>query len=188
MELLRLLARVTPFLRGIGRTLPALLLLQCGTDAVGVAQCRTIENARCVAAAQCGLVDDVEGCQRFAHDHCLHGLPLEEEPGQDMSNQCAEALLRAGRCAERSGKRSEPRSCSQSWFSESRATTICQLVEQPERATQCAFLTGNSFDSRSNSRDAGTDAAGTPASTPPPPATGAAPSSPEAGADAGTGG
>ncbi len=158
MQSLRLLERVTPFLWGIGRSLPALLLLQCGTDAVGVAQCRTIEDARCIAAAQCGLVDNVESCQRFAHDHCLHGLPLEEAPAQDLSNTCAEALLRAGRCAERSGKRTDPRSCSQSWFSQSEASNVCQIVEQPERATQCAFLTGERSNPRASSRDAGADA------------------------------
>lgn len=152
------------------RALPALLLLQCGTEAVGVAQCRTIENARCVAAAQCGLIEDVEACQRFAHDHCLHGLPLEEAPASNASDACAEALLRAGRCAERDGKRTAPTSCSQSRFAQARAKNVCEIVEQPERTEQCAFLTGEERSNRRSGSDAGAssaDARGDGASSPP---------------------
>ncbi len=40
----------------------------CGTDAIGVDDCRRIELARCAAAETCGLISDLGQCQSFYRD------------------------------------------------------------------------------------------------------------------------
>lgn len=112
----------------------------CGTDAVGVEACREIEGARCRAAAQCGLIEDVENCQRFYQDHCLHGVRLEQSPRSVDVRQCVEAIDAAGRCADREGPRTAPAECGSNLLTESSARRVCDIVEEPERAPDCAFL------------------------------------------------
>lgn len=112
----------------------------CGTDAVGVEACREIEGARCRAAAQCGLIEDVGNCERFYQDHCLHGVRLEQGPRSVDVRQCVEAIEAAGRCAERRGARTAPAECGSSQLSESTARRVCDIVVEPERAPDCTFL------------------------------------------------
>src|SRR5262245_50800694 len=70
----------------------------CGTDPVGVDDCRSIEQARCEAAKPCGLITDVSACQRFYRDECLHGLAVSSSPGSTEVEKCAAAVRAAGRC------------------------------------------------------------------------------------------
>jgi hypothetical protein len=56
--------------------LPAgVAVLSCGTGAVGVDACRTIEEARCQLAPMCSpTMFDVGRCTRFYRDECLVGI------------------------------------------------------------------------------------------------------------------
>lgn len=112
----------------------------CGTEGVGVSACRQIESARCEAALPCGEVRSVAECQRFARDNCLHGLALKDEPTNVEVTDCADAIRLAGTCADERGKSAAPASCSKKTFGKASATKICQIVVEPERTPQCAFL------------------------------------------------
>src|SRR5690606_27266048 len=83
----------------------------CGTDAVGVDECRTLELARCEEALACGFVDDVEACQRYYRSHCLHGLAVNARPSQDERDRCVEAIRKAGACARSDGPDTPLASC-----------------------------------------------------------------------------
>ncbi len=72
----------------------------CGTDAVDVAGCRTIEEARCQRAPVCGIPieppyftsgTDVDACIRFYDTACLHGLAAGD-PGASAINACVAAI------------------------------------------------------------------------------------------------
>lgn len=115
----------------------ALLCFSCGTDAKGIETCRSIESARCEAAQACGLVDDVAACQRYARDHCLHGL-VGDEASPNQVNACVGAIETLGRCADRNGKRSAPVECRDDWTMTD--VTVCELVLEPELAPRCGFL------------------------------------------------
>jgi hypothetical protein len=108
----------------------------CGTDAVGVAECRDIENVRCEAGAYCTDFRNVSACRRFERDHCLHGLRGEVSSSQTQA--CVIALRLAGECARDQGPTTEPGACTRPI--ESSAVTICDVVLQPELSRACAFL------------------------------------------------
>jgi len=112
----------------------------CETDAVGVADCRAIEDARCQAAAPCGF-PDVEECQRYARDHCLHGLPAEAPSPTDV-DACVQDLATAGECAGSLGPDTLPDACAPPLSTDGSAASICDVINRPERATACAFLLG----------------------------------------------
>jgi len=100
----------------VSLALAALLLGPgCGPEPEGVDDCREIESARCRAAAQCGVIDDVDGCVRFYHDQCLHGLPVDS-PGRPAREACVEAIEAAPEADD------------------------CAAVLEPERLSACAFL------------------------------------------------
>jgi hypothetical protein len=119
--------------------------LGCNTGAVGVEACRKVEAARCKAAEQCGLLDDVEGCIRFSEDHCLHGMDLDDEPGQVQVGFCVDAVEAAGNCAEDKTRRTDPEDCDDrgQLLAAADATEVCDIVQEPERAKPCAFLSGS---------------------------------------------
>lgn len=111
----------------------------CGTDAVGVEDCRRIEQARCAAAAPCGEVDDVDACQRFYRDQCLHGVS-GRDPGPREVDACVTAIEAAGRCA-RSDADAPLESCdSDAPDPAPNLETACDVVLYPERAEACSFL------------------------------------------------
>ncbi len=113
----------------------------CGTDARGVEDCRDIERARCSAAASCGVVTDVEGCQRFYRDHCLHGLAVAP-PAPDAVNRCIQAIEWAGSCASTEGKEAGIADCADGdLLGGGSALTACDVVLYPERTVACGFLT-----------------------------------------------
>lgn len=112
----------------------------CGTKAVGVEDCRTIEQARCRAGVPCGLVDDAEACERYYRDHCLHGLASKLPAGASVGN-CAQSIKAAGRCAETDPEISLV-DCTEEGIPSPRSqlTRACDVVAHPERASECSFL------------------------------------------------
>ncbi|MFZ5891558.1 MAG: hypothetical protein ACOY0T_10945 [Myxococcota bacterium] len=113
------------------------LAASCGTDAQGVEDCRSIEQARCHAAAACGQISDVSACTRFYRDHCLHGLSVPA-PGGPFTKACVQAIREAGDCASATGD-AVAASCSR-FGSQTRA---CKLVQMPESISACSFLVPN---------------------------------------------
>jgi len=114
----------------------------CETDARGVDDCRTIEQARCVAAKDCGFVSDVPACQRFYRDQCLHGLPVAS-PGSVKVQECVATIRAAGQCAQQAeeGANTLLQQCDPPVTQGARVLTACGLVQEPEKAVECSFLT-----------------------------------------------
>jgi hypothetical protein len=109
----------------------------CGTDAVGVSECREVEEARCDAAVSCGY-GDVQECRRFYRDHCLHGVALEQVDNVQV-DQCVAQLQNAGQCAaEQPGV--APADCARPIETQTSVATVCEVVLRTELATACAFL------------------------------------------------
>jgi hypothetical protein len=115
-----------------------LILLGCGTDAVGISECREIERARCAAAPACGFPDVAE-CQRYSRDHCLHGVTLESIDSVEV-DACVRDIERAGRCAAAQGQNTTPATCAEAVAGAGAAPTICDVVRSPELAASCTFL------------------------------------------------
>lgn len=111
----------------------------CGTSAIGVDDCRDIEQARCDAAKSCGMIEDAAACERYYRDHCLHGLPVAP-PAGDSVPTCVEVIKAAGRCAE--GDPSiELVNCDPAVASPGPGfSKACDVVTHPERTPECAFL------------------------------------------------
>jgi len=111
----------------------------CGTDAKGVDDCRDIEEARCTAAKNCGIVSDVTSCQNFYRDQCLHGLPVTP-PGSSAIRACVATIRAAGVCALQ-GTDTALADCDNQPISlETTASTTCQIVTNPEKTSECSFL------------------------------------------------
>jgi hypothetical protein len=113
----------------------------CGTDAKGVEDCREIERARCSAAAACGIVTDVEACQRFYRDHCLHGMTALP-PSPAAVDQCVETINTAGSCASTLGPDATLSQCpdENGVLDATGITLACDVVKKPEHADRCSFL------------------------------------------------
>lgn len=152
----------------------------CGTQALGVDDCRAIEEARCHAAEPCGLVDDAAACQRFYRDHCLHGLMSEPSDGASVE-ECVHAIEAAGRCASRNPE-SLLSECGDEPIPEAQpgAQSACEVVAHPERTRECAFLTNTPPNSGSGGQPA--TGMGGAADEPDEPAAGASGQAPTAGA------
>ncbi|HXX67310.1 MAG TPA: hypothetical protein VEK07_09020 [Polyangiaceae bacterium] len=78
----------------------------CGNGAVGVNECRSIEEARCRQAPACGISLEppydtsgsaVDACIRYYQVACLHGLAVPD-PGQASVNACV-AAINSGDCS-----------------------------------------------------------------------------------------
>ncbi len=110
-----------------------------GTDAVGVSECRELEQTRCAAAAPCGF-PDVGACRRYYRDHCLHGVALETISAVQV-DACVLELDRLGRCATDQGPDTLPGACAEPVATVGAAGSVCDVVRQPEAAAACAFLT-----------------------------------------------
>lgn len=108
----------------------------------------------------CGYPDVAE-CIRYERDHCLHGVALESVSVTEL-DACVQDMTRAGRCAARQGPGTPAGSCSEPIAAEPAASTACDVVRSPERASSCAFLVPG-------------------AAATPPPAPPAPPSNPDAG-------
>ena len=111
----------------------------CGTDAKGVDDCREIEEARCSAAKNCDRITDVAECQNLYRDQCLHGLPVAP-PGSTVVKACVATIRAAGLCALDQGKDTAPSDCTAVPSDVTTAQTTCEIVTNPEKTTECAFL------------------------------------------------
>jgi hypothetical protein len=79
----------------------------CGSDAVGVDACRTIETARCNAATACGFADDkVQSCILFYRDQCLDGVENADAgaPATATIDACVAAVDATATCARAGAK------------------------------------------------------------------------------------
>lgn len=110
----------------------------CGTNAVGVDECRDIERARCRAANPCGIVTDVSACERYYRDHCLHGLATKP-PADASVSACVQVIEAAGRCAS-ADPEAELKDCDEGAAPGRGLKLACDVVEHPELTTECAFL------------------------------------------------
>lgn len=114
----------------------------CGTSAVGVEDCRSIERARCQAARPCNFgidsTSDEEVCLRFARDNCLHGM-LVQAPTAGSVTKCVNAINGAGACATKK-KGTLGADCPAVEVT-STSVTVCELIEDPEQIPACEFLT-----------------------------------------------
>jgi hypothetical protein len=122
----------------------------CGTSAVGVDQCRDILDAQCAAAKTCGIITDVDACQRYYRDDCLHGLAVAA-PGTQAVNACVATINAAGVCAMADAGVSL-KDCGAVSASAPSGSTACDVIRTPQIASACAFLVPAS--------DAGTAAGG----------------------------
>lgn len=111
----------------------------CGTSAVGVDDCRDIEQARCDAARACGTITDAGECKRFYRDHCLHGLPTAAPARQDV-DACIATINNLTICANAFGQDASLDQCPAVAAADS--TRVCEVVAAPERAYACSFLAG----------------------------------------------
>jgi hypothetical protein len=133
---MRWLAAVCPWL---GLALAGAVASACGTDAVGVSQCRTLEEARCRAGVACRLVDDLPACLRFTRDNCLHGTATLSAPKRTQVTQCQGVLEDAASCA-RDSRQMSAQDCGIDLTPGSGSANVCSVVLEPERALLCSFL------------------------------------------------
>ena len=136
----------------------SLVTASCGTSAVGVDDCRNIEQARCRAGASCvdsngaPMIEDVDACERYYRDHCLHGLAVKPPAGASVS-ACVNVIEAAGRCAK-----GDPTIALEDCPKRVTATKpglaqACDVVTHPELATECAFLSNTKSSGGQSSTD-----------------------------------
>jgi hypothetical protein len=114
----------------------------CGTDAIGVGECKQIEEARCRAAAKCPEIPlgninhasgtDVDACIRFYDVACLHGLEVPDQ-GAIATAACVQAINATDGGAS------------------------CSIIEQPWTTKACAWLSPSNIPETSTP-EASTDA------------------------------
>ena len=116
----------------------------CGTDAVGVDECRDIEYARCEAARYCGLVDNtdkaVDACKRFYRDQCLHGMTSGERPGAPKVKDCIAAINSAALCAKAGKTSMADCSLAKDAGYSAEIAEPCDVIRTPENVVSCDFL------------------------------------------------
>lgn len=132
-----------PFAAGTLSALFAFVLVHasgCGTDAVGIDDCRDIEEARCEAGQYCGLVakDEVDACKRFYRDQCLHGLATGDRPGKIRVKECVATIQAAGSCAKQGFENLVD--CPKPPSDKTALTVTCDVIERPELVEECDFL------------------------------------------------
>lgn len=128
----------------LGATASTSLTGACTTGAVGIAQCREIESARCEASVPCGVIEDVEECKRFYRDQCLHGIAGPAIPTNEDQSACVEAITRAGECAQGDPDGSM-KACTAGGGMGGQASTedeptVCQFIAEPWEFEVCDFL------------------------------------------------
>ena len=133
----------------------------CGTDAVGVDACRTIENARCEAATACGFTEEkVQACVLFYRDQCLHGVANADagEPATASTDACVAAVNATAACAK-SGAKSIAGCAGAALITGGDATlTPCVVLqERVEILAACAFATALPVVDAGTDADAATD-------------------------------
>ena len=107
----------------------------CTTSAVAIQECRDIEAARCEASVPCGVIeaDEVESCQRFYRDQCLHGISGSKEPTSDEQKTCLELINDAAEVAEKT--------MSFGMGGEGGVYELaCEVIAAPWKHPDCAFV------------------------------------------------
>lgn len=122
--------------------------LGCNTGAIGIAECRQLETARCDASFACGEVTDVAGCKRYVRDHCLHGIAGPSVPRADQQRDCLALITESGKCAE-DDVAMKASACSGYEEAEIEVTPIsgaraaknvCDIVARPWDFTVCNYV------------------------------------------------
>jgi hypothetical protein len=135
----------------------ALAPASCGSDAVGVDACRSIETARCEAAPVCGFTaEQVEACSLFYRDECLHGVENADAgtPTKAVIDGCVAAVNATAACAKAGAKSIEGCAGAELLSTADATLTPCKvLLEKVDLLAACAFATAPP------AVDAGTDAA-----------------------------
>jgi hypothetical protein len=116
----------------------ALGIAGCGTDAVGVSECRAIERARCDAAVACGY-PNAEECRRLQRDQCLHGVAADTVTSVE-ADSCVRDIERAGACAAAAGPTTAAAACAPPIVTDVSTRSACDVVVSPEITPSCAFL------------------------------------------------
>jgi hypothetical protein len=115
----------------------------CDTKATAVDDCRELETARCAAARSCDFgidSDEKEAeCKRFARDNCLHGLSTGKVPKRGTVDSCLRVIRGAGECASDQGGDAPASDCESIGQTQS-VVSVCEVVEDPTQAYECAFL------------------------------------------------
>jgi hypothetical protein len=156
---MRVLSTVSRLLLVLFPGLGLVSVTSCGTSAKGIDDCREIEQARCSAARNCEQID-VDECQRFYRDQCLHGLPVSP-PSPLVVKACVATIVAAGVCAMQ-GANTAPSACDPPPSGATSAQTVCEIVQSPEKTSECSFLAP--LADAGSGGNGGTDGA-TPAST-----------------------
>lgn len=115
----------------------------CNTSAVGVDECRRIENARCEAAVRCPGefdVSSVSACKRFYRDHCLHGLAVSSVPSKPDVDDCIATIGALADCARQKGETSQVTQCGSLTSTDPDVKTVCELMRKPQASPDCSFL------------------------------------------------
>jgi hypothetical protein len=133
----------------------------CDTHAVGIDECRAIELERCRAARSCNLglaLPDAEiECERFSQDNCLHGLPTPSAPRPTDLQRCVAVIHSAGVCARKSGAETRADDCGLAGTFSPANATVCEVIQAPEEASECAFLLNQAVPDTTPPTDAGAD-------------------------------
>jgi len=118
--------------------------IACDTGAKGVNECRQMETERCTAARSCdfGIDSDerLADCKRFARDNCLHGLSTGVEPKPADVENCVRVIRTMGECAAESGGDQAPGECTEIVLTTANEINVCDVVENPTLALDCAWL------------------------------------------------
>jgi hypothetical protein len=128
-----------------GALLTLLAPASCGSDAVGIDECRTIETARCEAATACGFTPEkVQACTLFYRDECLHGVENADAgtPVTTAVDACVAAVNATAACAKAGAKTIE--GCAGAALIPGADATLAPCVilsAKVELLAACAFAT-----------------------------------------------
>jgi hypothetical protein len=108
--------RRLPVIAAWGALILAMVAVACGTNAVGVDACNSIEDARCMRAPGCDIDisdpvhrtgTDVSSCIRYYNTACLHGVDLSTAPSAVEVSACV-AAVNNGACSVVSAPETDP--------------------------------------------------------------------------------
>ena len=117
----------------------------CGSDAVGIDECRTIETARCEAATACGFTPEkVQSCTLFYRDECLHGVENADAgtPTTPNIDACVAAVNATAACAKAGAKTID--GCAGAKLIDGASVTLAPgviLQDKVDLRAACAFAT-----------------------------------------------